>query len=366
VDDQQYMRRCLALAAQAEGRTSPNPLVGAVVVADDGTIIAEGFHQKAGEPHAEVLALDRAGDRARGQTLYVNLEPCCHHGKTPPCSERVIASGVRRVVFGMLDPNPKVAGGGKRALESAGIETCAPLLEAECRKLNRAFLSWIEQRRPWVCLKIAATIDGYIADRHGSSRWITSENARRYVHEIRDKHDVVMVGAGTIRADDPELTVRDVSNGRNPVRAILSSGLNIDPQARICQIDDGKTWIFATEQAISQSGKLFNDKRVRLIAAPQVSDGVLDAQWILSFFGEQRLISVLCEGGGRLAGHLLECGLVDELQWLVAPKLLGDPLAVAAVDRKTEVKLADAITFTDHHFTTIDPDLLIRAFLRTP
>jgi diaminohydroxyphosphoribosylaminopyrimidine deaminase/5-amino-6-(5-phosphoribosylamino)uracil reductase len=364
-EDEKYMRLCLALAAQADGRTSPNPLVGAVLVDDDGSIIAEGYHQKAGQPHAEVLALDQAGERARGKTLYVNLEPCCHFGKTPPCSQRVIASGVKTVVFGMLDPNPKVQGDGLQELNSAGIETRHDVLVEECRYLNRGFLKWIEHGRPWVCLKIAATIDGRIADRMGHSKWITGEESRHFVHQLRDKYDCLLVGSNTVVHDDPEFTVRDIPNSRNPLRAVVDTHLSVSPQSKICGHQDDTTWIFSSASAIRSKGPSFNQS-VRLVESQPGSDGHLDLDWVLRYLGQNRVRKVLCEGGAQLAGSLLQQQLVDELIWMIAPKLLLDSQSKSALSAPHMVELQKALILTDARMNNSGNDFVIHGFLQRP
>ncbi|MGV3719923.1 MAG: bifunctional diaminohydroxyphosphoribosylaminopyrimidine deaminase/5-amino-6-(5-phosphoribosylamino)uracil reductase RibD, partial [Actinomycetota bacterium] len=218
-EDEHYMRLALRLAARARGRTAPNPMVGAVVVAGE-QVVGEGWHPKAGEPHAEVFALRNAGDAARGAALYVTLEPCCHFGRTPPCTEAVLASGVARVVAAMVDPFPKVAGGGLARLREAGLQVESGLLASESAALNRAYVKAVSTGLPWLTLKMAMTLDGKIATRSGDSRWVTGEAARRHVHRLRDWNDAVMVGIGTARADDPQLTAR-LRGARNPLRVII-------------------------------------------------------------------------------------------------------------------------------------------------
>lgn len=363
LDDERYIQRCIELALQAEGRTSPNPLVGSVVVDDDGTIIAEGFHAKAGEPHAEVQALNIAGEAARGKTIYVSLEPCCHHGKTGPCSDRVIASGVKRVVCGMVDPNPKVAGGGLAAIQAAGIETRSGVLEADCRYLNRAFLKWIQHGTPWVVLKLAATLDGRIADRNGKSRWISGPEARRHVHKLRNTLDAVMVGRATVVADNAELTVREIDGSRNPIKVILDGALVVGPDARALQGPENNALIYCSEEAFAKrQGEFAKDT---LIATP-LHNGKLDLNWILQSLGSKKIQSVLCEGGSKLAASLLQNHLVDELHWIIAPKIIGDVEAIPAVSGLEFIDLNDAIRPLRHSYTPLGEDLLFQALLTSP
>ncbi len=326
LDDEKYIGFCIELARNAEGRTAPNPMVGSLVVADDGTILGEGFHAQAGLAHAEVEALNQAGDNAIGATLYVSLEPCCHHGKTPPCTERVIASGVRRVVIGLQDPNPKVSGGGISALKEAGINVVSGVMESECRYLNRAFLKWITTGLPWVCLKMAATLDGKIADRQGKSKWITGPQARLYVHELRDTVDCIMVGGATASQDDAQLTVRNVAQGRDPVRVVIDTQLKLPTDSKLATNSDGKTWVFSKEEQIEAKHGQYGPQ-VRLIPTPASALGEgLDLVWILRYLGQENILSLICEGGGRLASSLLP--QTDEIFWFIAPKIMNDSEAV--------------------------------------
>lgn len=350
-----HMARCIELARQAEGKTSPNPMVGAVVLDDKGEVIAEGFHRKAGEAHAEVEALDKAGDAARGGTLFVSLEPCCHHGKTPPCSDRVIASGVSRVVCGMVDPNPKVGGGGISALRNAGIEVVPGIMEQECRYLNRAFLRWIEQRLPWVALKMATTIDGRIADRNRKSKWVTGPDARQLVQELRNIHDCIMIGGATATEDDAQLTVRDIDEGRNPMRAIIDTTLALSPNSRVAQNEDGKTLVFASAVAIEAKKDKFSET-IRLVPTPVIQEH-LDLPYILKYLAGQRLLNILCEGGGKLASALLPH--TDELFWIVAPKVMNDEHSVPALAGTTATDISSLTQFKLRETKQVGQDVLL-------
>jgi diaminohydroxyphosphoribosylaminopyrimidine deaminase / 5-amino-6-(5-phosphoribosylamino)uracil reductase len=364
LDHEHYMRRCLELAELADGRTSPNPLVGAVVVDDDGNIIAEGYHAQCGGPHAEVVALDAAGELARGKTLYVSLEPCCHFGKTPPCSDRVIASGVKRVIFGLMDPNPKVGGGGEKALQAAGIETLHGVLQPECRYINRGFFKWIEKQLPWVCLKMAATMDGRIADRLGTSRWITGATAREHVQQLRNKYDCLLIGSETALQDNPDLTVHGIANSRDPIRAVMDTRLSTSRDSKLAKNGDGKTWLFAAEANIQANGVSFREN-VRLIAAP-LKGKHLDLAWVLHYLGTEEVRKVLCEGGGQIGGALLQQGLVDEIEWLIAPKMLADVHATPALAGSKSMALADAFTFKSHTYKELGADMLIHGLIHEP
>lgn len=356
--DQAYMERCIGLARQAEGRTHPNPLVGAIVVADDGVVVGQGFHRRAGDPHAEAIALAEAGERAAGATLYINLEPCCHFGRTPPCADRIIASGIRRLVAGMADPNPLVSGGGFARLTDAGIAVEVGVLAGACRWLNRAFVKWHEEGLPWLCLKMASTLDGRIADFGGRSRWLTSPEARARVHAMRNVFDAVMVGGATATADNPSLTVRDVEGGRNPVRVIVDTACAVSPDLEVCRAGTAPTYIYAGAEAVAERAALF-PAGVELVPAPTDSSGRLDLTCVLADLGGRGLRSILCEGGGRLAGALLSHRLVDEIQWFVAARLLGDPLARPSVDVGERRTLDQATALTPIGHAQVGPDFLL-------
>lgn len=355
--DERMMRRCLELAGKAAGRTSPNPMVAAVLIDSQGSLISEGYHSKAGEPHAEVLALNAAGNRARGATLYVNLEPCSHHGRTPPCADRVIESGVARVVAGMKDPNPLVFGEGIAKIRAAGIEVELAVLEEECLDFNRAFVKRIKTGLPWLTLKMAASLDGRIADRHGESRWISGPEARAYVHNLRNVYDSVLVGGSTAVKDDPQLNVRGVEGGRNPHRIVIDPSLRILPSARLCKHEEGDlswTAIFCDEEKLEQAPSF--PARVKLVPYSRGAGGLRNA---LRFIAEQGVLSVLCEGGGRLAAALLNDGLVDEIHWIAAPKLFCDALSVPALAGEIEVSVADCFELDKVKYEQLGRDVLI-------
>lgn len=331
--DIKHMRACLNLALQAQGRTAPNPMVGAVVVDKDGKVIGEGFHQGAGFDHAEIIALAAAGNEVIGGTLYVNLEPCCHYGRTPPCVDRIIASQIKHVVVGMVDPDLRVSGGGIEALKQAGIDLTVGVLEDECSFLNRGFVKVKKVGLPWLCLKLATTLDGKIADRQGKSQWISGPEARVYVHRLRNSYDCVMVGAHTQKMDDPILDVRLIEGGRNPLRAIVDTNLTISPKARVLQRESGgPTVVFCSEQASQRLGSsLPSHIKVEAVDCEPDRPGHLALESVLRVLVRHNVHTVLCEGGGRLAGSLLNKGLVDEVNWIVAPKMLGDNEAYAAI-----------------------------------
>ncbi|QGP92998.1 Riboflavin biosynthesis protein RibD [Neomoorella glycerini] len=322
-EDVEYMRRALKLARQGLGRTSPNPAVGAVIVRD-GRVVGEGYHQQAGTPHAEVHALQAAGEAARGATLYVTLEPCCHYGRTPPCTEAIITAGIRRVVAAMADPNPKVAGGGFQALRRAGIEVETGLLEDEARRLNEAFIKYITTGLPWVTLKMALTMDGKIATRTGASRWITGPAARQKAHELRDTHDAILVGIGTVLADDPELTTRlPGGKGRDAVRVILDSHLRLPLTARVLNLaSPAPTLVATTAAAPGEARQQLAARGIEVIVLP-AEDGRVAWQPLLAELARRQLTSILVEGGARVNATALAAGVVDKVVAFIAPKIFG-------------------------------------------
>lgn len=331
--EQALMARALGLAAEGRGATSPNPMVGAVLV-KDGEVVGEGFHPRAGEPHAEVFALRAAGERARGATLVVTLEPCCHQGRTGPCTEAVISAGVARVVVAAVDPNPLVAGRGVQRLEDAGLSVVSGVMAAEAERLNEAFNHWILTRRPLVTLKLATSLDGRIAARTGSSRWITGAAARARVHALRAASDAVAVGIGTALADDPLLTARGVPGRWDPpVRVVLDSSLRLPPAARLLDPAlPGAVLIATAAPPGDPRGRALTDAGAELLHLPG-ERGQVDLRALMAALGGRAgrpVTSLLVEGGGTLAGALVRADLVDKLVLHQAPLLLGGD-AVAAV-----------------------------------
>lgn len=312
------MRRALALAARARGRTAPNPMVGAVVVAGD-RCVGQGFHPRAGAPHAEVHALRRAGEAARGATLFVTLEPCCHHGRTPPCTDAILAAGISRVVAAMVDPFPRVAGGGMARLREAGLPVECGLLAPEARTLNRGYLSVQERGLPWLTLKMAMTLDGRIATATGDSRWVTGETARAYVQRLRNWNDGVLIGIGTALADDPRLTVR-LPRGRHPVRVVLDPRGRLPADSHLARTAAEIPTVLAVGENADTRGLEAQGVQVERFA---LRGGRLEPPVLLRRLAARGLHTVLCEGGAVLAGSLLDAGVVDELVWFVAPKLVG-------------------------------------------
>jgi diaminohydroxyphosphoribosylaminopyrimidine deaminase/5-amino-6-(5-phosphoribosylamino)uracil reductase len=331
-------------------------MVGAVVV-QDGQAVGEGFHPRSGEPHAEVFALRAAGEAAAGATLYVTLEPCCHHGRTPPCTDAILAAGVARVVAAMQDPFPKVAGGGFRVLREVGVNVEVGLLEAEAADLNRAYLKAQRTGLPWVTLKMAMTLDGKIATRTGDSRWVTGAAARRYVHRLRDWNDAVLVGSGTVLRDDPELTAR-IPGARNPVRVIADRRARLPVTSRIVAAAQEIPTVLLTGQV--SLTETVEARGVQVERIPS-GEGRLDLRAGLAQLAGRGIHSILCEGGAELAAALLEGGLVDEIAWFIAPKLVGGREAPGPIGGFGVESMADALHLEDLRLRRLGDDLLLTA-----
>ena len=346
MDDELYMRQALALACLAEGDTSPNPMVGAVIVSAEGEVVGEGYHHKAGQPHAEINALKEAKKLARGGTIYVTLEPCSHFGRTGPCCEAIIAAGLKRVVAAIEDPNPKVAGNGFQRLRAAGIEVTVGVCEEEARLLNEKFFHWIVTGRPFVSLKYAMTLDGKIATRTGDSKWITGEDARAYGHYLRKAHDCILVGKNTVLADDPELTTRLVE-GRNPLRIVLDSNCEIPMTAKV--FDGEAETMLVTGNALSGAKQAKADALREL---PKV-------EVLLEELARRNLTSILVEGGSTVHGDFLEAGLVDRIYAFIAPKLIGGKEALTPVGGTGLALMEDCYILKDTETLPLGADILL-------
>ncbi len=317
--DRDYMNRAIELAKLGMGWTNPNPLVGAVVV-KDGHIIGEGFHERFGELHAERNALASLAESAEGATIYVTLEPCCHYGKTPPCTEAIIEHGIARVVIGSRDPNPKVAGKGASILREAGIRVEEDYMKEECDRLNPVFFHYITSETPYVIMKYAMTADGKIATRTGASKWITGEEARTEVQKLRCRCMGIMAGIGTVLADDPMLNVR-IEGGKSPVRIICDSNLRIPPDSKICRTAKEYPTIVACARESEKIGRL-EQLGVQVIRVPDGS-GRVDLKKLMRILGEKKMDSILLEGGGTLNDNALQAGIVREIHAYIAPKIFG-------------------------------------------
>ena len=320
--DSHYMQRALALTRRGLGHSSPNPAVGAVVVRG-GQVVGQGWHAKAGEPHAEVHALRAAGEQAQGATIYVTLEPCHHQGRTPPCTQAIKQAGIARVVYGASDPNPRVAGGGGGYLAEQGLQVTSGVLCKACEHEHRFFLTHVTKGRPHVILKTAATMDGKTATATGHSRWVTGPASRRFVHRLRGWVDAIMVGAGTALADDPELTCR-LPRGNNPWRVVVDSYLRLSPKARVldpaappgCLVACGPEASLEDERRLTAAG-------AQVLRLPLAQEGGVDLAALLQELGARGITSLLAEGGAGLAWSLAAHGLVDEVMYFYAPKLVG-------------------------------------------
>ncbi|MBK5933197.1 diaminohydroxyphosphoribosylaminopyrimidine deaminase [Rhodovulum imhoffii] len=317
------MALALSLGARGQGRTWPNPSVGCVIV-KDGRILGRGWTGPGGRPHAEVVALEQAGGAACGATAYISLEPCAHHGKTPPCAEALIAAGIVRVVTALTDPDPRVCDAGHAMLRAAGIAVTTGVLEAEARAAHRGFLLSRTAGRPAVTLKLAASFDGRIATASGESRWVTAPEARKMVHALRARHDAVMVGGGTARADDPLLTVRGLGIRHQPVRVICARRLDLPAEGHLAgSLDSAPLWLCHGSSAPGAACEFWRERGARLLPVATGGDGQLDPAEILQTLGQAGLTRVFCEGGGVFAAALLSAGLVDDLVGFTAGVVFG-------------------------------------------
>lgn len=358
MEDEIYMAEALHLAKNGIGRTSPNPMVGAVIV-KDGRIIASGWHRKAGTPHAEIHALNMAGELARDATIYVTLEPCAHFGKTGPCADALIKAGLRRVVVAMLDPNPLVSGKGIEKLRTAGLEITLGVLEDEAKKLNKVFCKWVSTGFPFVILKTAMTLDGKIATKDGESKWITGEAARERVHELRDRVDAIFVGIGTVLADNPSLTTRISGGiGKNPIRVILDSAAKIPLDAKVLTDKAAKTIVAVSERASRERVREILNTGAEVVTA---GEDRVDLKALLKILGEREITSVLIEGGGEVNFSFAREKLFDRIYAFVAPKILGGGLSKSAFGGDGFDKLSSAAVLENTEIEKLGEDLLIRA-----
>lgn len=359
-DDEKWMRRVIRLAEKGRGRTSPNPMVGAVLV-KRGKVVGEGYHARAGEPHAEIVAIKKAGEKAKGAILYLNLEPCTHYGKTPPCAPAVIDAGVRKVIVGIEDPNPLIKGRGITLLKQAGLDVKVGILEKECYRLNEAFCKYIVQHEPFIILKVAATVDGKLATRNGDSQWITGESSRRFVHRLRDQVDGVVVGIGTVLKDDPMLTAR-IRGGRDPYRIVFDSRLRIPENAKLIDLSPSKTIVATTEMASRDKIDRLCKKGVQILISDSKS-GKVDLKSSLIKLGEMGMMSLLVEGGSQINGSFLDQGLIDKIFLFFSPKLIGDPLAPGIFGGAGIASLKEAISIKETKVRKMGEDILLEGYL---
>lgn len=364
MSDYEYMKQALDLAEKGRGWTSPNPMVGAVVVKDD-QIVGRGYHQRAGGPHAEVHAIDDAGERARGATIYVTLEPCNHFGRTPPCTRKIVDAGIRRVVVAMTDPNPGVQGGGNQYLQDQGIEVATGIYEKEARILNEGFIAWVTTDRPFVIVKCAATLDGRIATRTGDSRWVTGPASRQFVHRIRHGVDGIMVGVETVKKDDPSLTTRlDGETGSDPTRIVLDTHLSIPLTAKMLnQASNIRTWVVCGAGAPADRRAALENKGVRVIGA-SLKGGRIDLSALMNQLGAMEITSLLIEGGGTVIGSAFAAGIVDKVCFFYAPKILGGDDGIPICRGAGPENMNQSIAIYDLSVFRFDTDVMIQGYLK--
>ncbi len=360
MSDTIYMHKALDLASRARGKSSPNPMVGAVIV-KSGRIIAADYHRKAGTPHAEALVLKKAGTRAKGATLYVNLEPCCHIRKrTPPCTDAIIKYGIREVVVAMVDPNPLVSGMGIKTLRKAGIRIRTGILKKEAHKLNEVFIKFITQNEPFVTLKIAQSLDGKIATAKGESKWITGPQARNKVHKMRSEVDAILTGIGTVEKDNPSLDCR-VSRARNPYRIIVDSSLRIPLSSKVLKHRDGKTIIATTTRAADKKMKSIV-KGGNQISVIKEKRGRVDLKELMRELGKLGISHLLIEGGSSLSASALSAGIVDKVMFFSAPKIIGGIDSIPSVGGRSPARLSNAIKLKDLKVTAYGKDFLFEGY----
>lgn len=364
MDDKYFMEEALRLAEKGEGFTSPNPTVGAVVV-KDGRIVGRGWHEAAGRPHAEVVAIDDAGPLARGSDLYVTLEPCNHTGRTPPCTEKIIQAGISRVVMAVRDPNPDVKGGGFEYLKGRGIV----VIEGVCREAVEKQLEWffkfVRTKTPFVVLKCAMTLDGRLATRTGDAKWITGEAARTHVHRMRHAADAILVGAGTVRADNPRLTARlDDRPTRDPIRLVLDGRLTVDEKAALFHLDSPAETIVVVGPAVEpEKRRRFEKPGVRILTAQLDEAGRIDLVDLMKRLGAMKITSLLIEGGGRVSGAALRAGIVDKICFFYAPKIMGGDDGVAVCSGPGPDLMKDVRQVKNMTVRHFDADLLVEGYL---
>lgn len=356
VFDREMMQRCLTLARSALGRTAPNPLVGSVIV-QDGQIVGEGFHPGAGQPHAEVFALKAAGDRALGATVYVNLEPCNHYGRTPPCASALVAAGVAKVVVGMVDPDPRVSGGGIATLQEAGIEVLVGVEENDCRSLNEAFIHRILYQRPFGILKYAMTLDGKIATSNGHSAWITSIEARNEVHKLRSACDAIIIGGNTMRRDNPHLTSHQ-PQAPNPLRVVMSRTLDLPTEAYLWQTHEVPTLVLTQVKANPDFQYLLRQRGVEVVELMSLTPTTA-----MAYLYERGFLSVLWECGGTLAASAIAEGAVQKILAFIAPKIIGGSNAPTPVGDLGFTAMPQALSLERTTWRTVGTDCLVEGYL---
>ncbi|MEM8676526.1 MAG: bifunctional diaminohydroxyphosphoribosylaminopyrimidine deaminase/5-amino-6-(5-phosphoribosylamino)uracil reductase RibD [Cyanobacteria bacterium P01_G01_bin.67] len=354
--DCQMMRRCIELAQRASGKTSPNPLVGSVIV-KDGKIVGEGFHPQFGQPHAEVFALRDAGEKAHGATLYVNLEPCSHYGKTPPCADALIKAQVAKVVTGMIDPNPLVGGKGIEKLKQAGIEVIVGVEGAACRQLNEAFIHRILHQQPFGILKYAMTLDGKIAATSGHSAWVTGKTSRHLVHQLRSTCDAIIIGGNTVRKDNPNLTTHGVTE-HNPLRVVMSRNLDLPLDCNLWDVKVAPTTIFTEVNSDAAQWQEMFSKGINIITVTALTPKI-----VIEYLYQQGISKVLWECGGTLAAKAIADGTIQKVMAFIAPKIIGGSLAPSPVGDLGLTIMNNALELKQVTTQIIDSDILVEGYL---
>ena len=357
--DERYMARALELAEMGRGRTSPNPMVGAVIVNED-RVVGEGYHEMAGGPHAEVNGIEDAGGGAPGATMYVTLEPCTHTGRTPSCAARLVEAGIKRVVIALRDPNPNVSGGGERFLEEHGVEVEDGVLEDAARRQNEAYLKWVTAGRPFVTLKMAMSLDGKVATRTGDSMWISSEESREDVHGMRSESDAVMVGVGTVLADDPRLTVRMGGNVGGVLRVVADSRARTPVGSRVADVSEVPTLVAVAGNAPGERVKALEDRGVEVVRSGE--GGSVDLGALLELLAGRDITSVMLEGGPTMAAAMWERGLVDRLVFYYAPMIIGGSEAPGPIGGEGHVTIAEANRLTIDTVSESGSDMKVVAY----
>lgn len=356
------MKRALELAALGKGRVNPNPMVGAIIV-KYGKIIGEGYHEVCGKEHAEINAFKNSIEDAKGATMYVTLEPCSHFGKTPPCADKIIEKGIKKVVIASLDPNPLVAGKGIEKLRNAGIEVVTGILNEENRKLNEVFFKYIVRKRPFILMKSAMSLDGKIASKTGDSKWISSLESRVEVHRIRNEFKGILVGVNTVIADNPELTCR-IENGRNPIRIIVDTSLRIPIESKIVQsAKKVETIVITTNESNKEKNRLLEKYGVNVIKVSKKENRV-DLTEMTRVLGELGIDSVLLEGGGNLNYSALQAGIVDKIRVYIAPKIIGGINAKTPIEGEGIEKVSNSINLDKLEVISIDNDIVLEGYIK--
>ncbi len=358
-----FMTEALRLAKKGWGTTSPNPMVGAVVV-KDGQLVGRGYHEICGGPHAEVNAIADAGEKARGAELYVTLEPCNHTGKTPPCTQLILAAGIRKVIVAMEDPNPNVAGGGNHYLAQNGVEVVSGVNEAQARQLNESFIKFITQKRPFTTLKCAATLDGRLATRTGDSKWVTGPLSRSYTHYLRQGADAIMVGIETVHKDNPRLTTRlDHMDGVDPTRIILDTNLSISSDAKVLNLaSDAQTWIICRRGIDPQKKAAIVNKGAQVLEV-ELKDGRIDLNALMDLLGERSITSLLIEGGGKVIGSSLAAKIVDKICFFYAPKILGGDDGIPICSGTGPDLMSDSVGVDQINVHRFGDDVMIEGYI---